>query len=79
MNVKVSVVGGGNVGANTALYIAERGLADVTLIDIVEGMPQGKGLDLTQAAPLWHSAARVTGSTLADPYAARVAHEGRQL
>src|SRR5512140_416866 len=67
VNTKVSVVGGGNVGANTALYIAERGLADVTLIDIVEGMPQGKALDLTQAAPLWHSGARVTGATsLAD-------------
>ena len=66
MNTKVSVVGGGNVGANTALYIAERGLADVTLIDIVEGMPQGKALDLTQAAPLWHSGARVTGSNSLD-------------
>jgi len=66
VNTKVSVVGGGNVGANTALYIAERGLADVTLIDIVEGMPQGKALDLTQAAPLWHSAARVTGSNSLD-------------
>ena len=62
MNTKVTVIGGGNVGANTALYVAERGLADVTLIDIVEGMPQGKGLDLTQAAPLWHSAARIEGS-----------------
>jgi len=66
VNTKVSVVGGGNVGANTALYIAERGLADVTLIDIVEGMPQGKALDLTQAAPLWHSGARVTGSNSLD-------------
>ncbi len=66
MNSKVAVVGGGNVGANTALYIAERGLADVTLIDIVEGMPQGKALDLTQAAPLWHSGARVTGSNSLD-------------
>jgi malate dehydrogenase len=66
LNTKVSVVGGGNVGANTALYIAERGLADVTLIDIVEGMPQGKALDLTQAAPLWHSGARVTGSNSLD-------------
>jgi malate dehydrogenase len=62
VNAKVAVVGGGNVGANTALYIAERGLADVVLIDILEGMPQGKALDMTQAAPLWHSGARVTGS-----------------
>jgi len=59
---QVSVIGAGNVGANTALYIAERGLADVTLIDIVEGMPQGKALDLQQAAPLWHKGGRLTGS-----------------
>ena len=52
MHAKVAVVGGGTVGANTALYIAERGLADVVLIDIVEGMPQGKALNMTQAAPL---------------------------
>ena len=52
MKNKVAVIGGGNVGASTALYIAERGLADVTLIDIVEGMPQGKALDMQQAAPL---------------------------
>ncbi len=62
MKSQVSVIGAGNVGANTALYIAERGLADVTLIDIVEGMPQGKALDLQQAAPLWHKGGRLTGS-----------------
>jgi malate dehydrogenase len=59
---KVTVIGAGNVGANTALYIAERGLADVTLVDIVEGMPQGKALDLQQAAPLWHKGAKLTGA-----------------
>jgi malate dehydrogenase len=59
---KVSVIGAGNVGANTALYIAERGLADVTLVDIVEGMPQGKALDLQQAAPLWHRGGTLTGA-----------------
>jgi malate dehydrogenase len=62
MNRKVAVIGAGNVGANTALYIAERGLADVTLIDIVEGMPQGKALDLQQAAPLWHKGGKITGA-----------------
>src|ERR1043165_7936315 len=67
MNRKVSVIGGGgNVGASVGTYIAERGLADVVLIDIVEGMPQGKALDMTQAAPLWHSGARVTGSNSLD-------------
>jgi malate dehydrogenase len=64
---KVAVIGAGNVGASTALYIAERGLADVTLIDIVEGMPQGKALDMTQTTPLWHKGGAITGSNnLAD-------------
>ncbi len=62
MKHRVAVIGAGNVGANTALYIAERGLADVTLIDIVEGMPQGKALDLQQAAPLWHKGGTLTGA-----------------
>jgi malate dehydrogenase len=50
------------VGSSAALYIAERGLADVTLIDIVEGMPQGKSLDMRQAAPLWHKGGGHRGS-----------------
>ena len=48
---KVTVIGAGNVGATTAQRIAEAGLADVVLVDIVEGLPQGKGLDLAEAAP----------------------------
>jgi malate dehydrogenase len=59
---KVAVIGAGNVGASTALYLAERGLADVTLIDIVEGMPQGKALDMQQSAPLWHKGGKIEGS-----------------
>jgi malate dehydrogenase len=59
---KVAVIGAGNVGASTALYLAERGLADVVLIDIVEGMPQGKALDMQQATPLWHKGGRIEGS-----------------
>ena len=43
---KVTVIGAGNVGATTAQRIAESGIADVVLVDIIEGMPQGKGLDL---------------------------------
>ena len=62
MNRKVTVIGAGNVGASTALYVAERGLADVTLVDIVEGMPQGKALDMQQAAPLWHKGGMITGA-----------------
>jgi len=59
---KVTVVGAGNVGATTAQRIAEAGLADVVLIDIVEGLPQGKGLDLAEAAPVVGHDARVTGT-----------------
>ena len=59
---KVTVIGAGNVGATTAQRIAEAGLADVVLVDIVEGLPQGKGLDLAEAAPVVRHDARVTGT-----------------
>ena len=59
---KITVVGAGNVGATAAQRIAEAGLADVVLIDIVEGLPQGKALDLAQAAPVVGHDARITGS-----------------
>ena len=59
---KVSVIGAGNVGATAAQRIAEAGLADVVLIDIVEGLPQGKGLDLAEAAPVVGHDARVIGT-----------------
>jgi len=49
---KVTVVGAGNVGATAAQRLAEKELADVVLVDIVEGIPQGKALDLTEAAPI---------------------------
>src|SRR6187397_1721146 len=49
---KVTVVGAGNVGATAAHWIAAKELADVVLVDIVEGVPQGKSLDLAQAAPI---------------------------
>jgi malate dehydrogenase len=62
MNRKVTVVGGGNVGATLAQRIADRELADVALVDIVEGMPQGKGLDMMQAGPVEGSDARVIGT-----------------
>jgi malate dehydrogenase len=52
MRKKVTVVGAGNVGANTALRIAEKELADVVLVDVIEGVPQGKGLDLLQSGPV---------------------------
>jgi malate dehydrogenase len=59
---KVTVIGAGNVGATTAQRIAEAGLADVVLVDIVEGLPQGKGLDMAQAAPVVVHDARVVGT-----------------
>src|SRR4029079_3684504 len=62
---RVAVIGAGNVGATTALYVAERGLADVVLIDRpeMEGMPQGKPLDIFESTPLWHKGGRIEGST----------------
>lgn len=60
---KVSIVGGGgNVGASAGLYLAERGVADVLLVDIVEGVPEGKGLDLLEAGPVRGYDARVSGT-----------------
>ena len=55
MRDKVTIVGAGNVGATTAHWIASKELADIVLVDVVEGVPQGKGLDLGQSLP-WRSA-----------------------
>jgi malate dehydrogenase len=52
MRKKVTVIGGGNVGANTAQKIAAKELADVVLVDVVEGVPQGKSLDMLESAPV---------------------------
>ncbi|MCK4738702.1 MAG: malate dehydrogenase [Deltaproteobacteria bacterium] len=49
---KITVVGGGHVGATTALWVAQKELGDVVLIDILEGMPQGKSLDMMEASPV---------------------------
>ena len=62
MRKKVSIVGAGNVGATTAHWIASKELADVVLIDIVEGVPQGKGLDLLEAMPIEKRDSRVIGT-----------------
>jgi len=63
MDKKVTVVGAGNVGATTAQRLAEKELCDVVLIDIVEGFPQGKALDLTEAAPIEKHDAHLIGAT----------------
>lgn len=62
MRKKVTVVGAGNVGATAAQRIFERGYADVVLVDVVEGLPQGKALDILQSGPVVGSDASIVGS-----------------
>jgi len=69
MRPKVTVVGAGNVGASVAQYTVERELADVVLVDIVEGLPQGKALDLLQTGPIHRYDARLSGSNEYNPTA----------
>lgn len=59
---KVAVFGAGNVGATVAQRIVERELADVVLLDVVEGLPQGKALDMAEAAPVEGYDAKIVGS-----------------
>lgn len=62
MRNKVSIVGSGNVGATTAHWIAAGGLADVVLLDVVDGVPQGKGLDLLEAMPIARKDVEIRGT-----------------
>ena len=62
MRKKVTIVGAGNVGATAAHWIASKELADVVLIDVVEGIPQGKGLDLLEAMPIEKRDCHITGT-----------------
>jgi malate dehydrogenase len=62
MRQKVTVVGAGNVGATAALRLVEKQIADVVLVDILEGVPQGKALDIMESAPVESFDARLTGS-----------------
>src|SRR4028118_847969 len=59
---KITVVGAGNVGATCAQRLAERDYADVILVDIVEGLPQGKALDLNPSGPVVGYEAQVVGT-----------------
>ena len=62
MRKKVTVVGAGNVGATAAHWIAAKELADVVLVDVAEGIPQGKALDLLQAMPIEKRDVQITGT-----------------
>ena len=62
MNRKVTVIGSGNVGATAARSLADKELADVVVLDILEGVPQGKALDMLEACPVEGSDARVLGT-----------------
>ena len=66
---KITVIGGGNVGATTAQRLAEKELGDVVLVDIVEDMPQGKALDLMQSGPVYGYDTLVTGANNYEPTA----------
>ncbi|HSO62598.1 MAG TPA: malate dehydrogenase [Desulfobacterales bacterium] len=66
MDKKVTVIGAGNVGATAAQRLAEKELCDVVLVDIIEGVPQGKTLDLAEAAPIEKHDARLLGANTYD-------------
>src|SRR6478672_925739 len=66
---KISIIGAGNVGATCAHWAAAKELGDIVLVDIVEGLPQGKGLDLLEAGPIERFDCRITGANSYDPTA----------
>jgi malate dehydrogenase len=69
MRNKITVVGGGNVGASAAINLAIKELGDVVLVDVVEGVPQGKGLDMAQMGPIEGYDVRITGANDYEPTA----------
>ena len=60
---KISIIGAGMTGASTAVWLSQRELADLVLIDVVDGVPQGKSLDLAQAMPIINKDVEIVGST----------------
>lgn len=60
--MKISVIGAGNVGASTALFLAQQRLGNIVLIDVIEGMPQGKALDMAEAGPVNRYESHLAGS-----------------
>src|SRR5947208_7963927 len=69
MRKKITVVGGGNVGASCAVNLALKELGDVVLVDVVEGIPQGKALDMLQMGPVEGYDVRITGANDYEPTA----------
>lgn len=69
MRKKVTIVGAGNVGASCAVRLASTGLADIVLVDVVEGVPQGKALDILQSGPIVRVDVKVTGANDYEPTA----------
>src|SRR5271157_1825541 len=61
--MKVSVIGAGNVGAKAVYYIAEKNLADIVMVDVVDGLARSKALDFLHAAPLRGYEVRIRGTT----------------
>ena len=59
---KVSIIGAGNVGASLASYLAQKNICDIVLVDIMEGIPIGKGLDILQAGPILNYSVDIKGS-----------------
>lgn len=62
MKMKAAIIGAGNVGSSLALLAAKASLADIVLFDVLEGVPEGKALDIQEACPLWGSSAKVKGT-----------------
>jgi len=62
MTSKVSIIGAGNVGATCVQRIAERGYADIVLVDIIKGLPQGKSLDMLESMPIFGGARHIIGT-----------------
>lgn len=69
MRKKVTIVGAGNVGASCAVRLASTGLADIVLVDVIEGVPQGKALDILQSGPIARVDVKVTGANHYEPTA----------
>jgi malate/lactate dehydrogenase len=76
---KISIIGAGMTGATTAHWLAERELADLVLVDVVEGMPQGKALDMQEAMPIIGKDVRSPGRTITPPPKARILSSSRPV